>query len=61
MKIIGLPHSSELGVMSPDIIEDVLKDSYLFKDATLASKPQIIKASPKSDKSVVWVDIWDLL
>jgi len=59
MKIIGLPYSSELGVMSPDIIEGVLKDSHLFKDATLASKPCVIKASPKSDKAVVWVDIWD--
>jgi len=59
MKIIGLPYSSKLGVISPDIIEGVLKDSHLFKDATLASKPQVIKASPKSDKAVVWVDIWD--
>ena len=59
MKIIGLPYSSELGVMSPDIIEGVLKDLHLFKDATLASKPCVIKASPKSDKAVVWVDIWD--
>ena len=59
MKIIELPYSSELGVMSSDIIEDVLKDSYLFKDTTLALKPCVIKASPKSDKAVVWVDIWD--
>ena len=59
MKIIGLPYSSELGVMSPDIIEGILKDSHLFKDATLASKPCVIKVSPKSDKAVVWVDIWD--
>ena len=59
MKIIGLPYLSELGVMSPDIIKGVLKDSHLFKDITLASKPCIIKASPKSDKAVVWMDIWD--
>ena len=59
MKIIELPYSSELGVMSSDIIEGVLKDSYLFKDTTLALKPCVIKASPKSDKAVVWVDIWD--
>jgi len=59
MKIIGLPYSSKLGVLSPDYIEGVLKNSHLFKDATLASKPRIIKASPKSDKAVVWVDIWD--
>ena len=42
MKIIALPYSSELGVMSPDIIEGVLKDSHLFKDMTLASKPCVI-------------------
>ena len=59
MKIIRLPYSSKLEVMSPDIIEGVLKDSHLFKDVTLASKPCVIKASPKSDKTVVWVDIWD--
>ena len=59
MKIVGLPYLSELGVLSPDIIEGVLKNSHLFKDASLASKPHVIKASPKSDKAVVWVDIWD--
>ena len=59
MKIIGLPYSSKLGVISSDIIEGVLKESHLFKDATLASKPRVIKALPKSDRAVVWVDIWD--
>ena len=59
MKIVGLPYLSKLGVMSPDIIEGVLKNSHLFKNASLASKPCVIKASPKSDKAVVWVDIWD--
>ena len=59
MKIIGLPYLSKLGVMSPDIIKGVLKNSHLFKDVTLALKPYVIKASPKSDKAVVWVDIWD--
>ena len=59
IKIVRLSYSSELGVMTPDIIEGVLKDSHLFKDMILASKPHIIEASPKSDKAVVWVDIWD--
>ena len=59
MKIIGLSYSSELGVLSPDYIEGVLAKSHLFKNATLALKLHIIKASPKSDKAVVWVDIWD--
>ena len=59
MKIIGLPYSSKLGVLSHDYIEGILVKSHLFKDTTLASKPCIIKALPKSDKAVVWVDIWD--
>jgi len=53
MKIIGLPYSSELGVITPDIIKGVLKDSHLFKDTILASKSRIIKASSKSNKIVV--------
>jgi len=59
MKMIGLPYSSELGVLSPDYIEGILVKSHLFKDMTLALKPRVIKASPKLDKAVVWVDIWD--
>jgi len=59
MKIIRLPYSSKLGVMTPDIIEGVLKDSYLFKDTILALKPHVIKALPKFNKAVVWMDIWD--
>jgi len=59
MKIVGLLYLSKLGIMTSNIIEGVLKDSHLFKDTILASKPHIIKASPKSDKAVVWVDIWD--
>jgi len=59
MKIVGLSYNSELGTITPDFIEGILKETHLFKDATLTSKPYVIKASPKSDKTVVWVDIWD--
>jgi len=31
LKIIGLPHNMENGVLTPEVVEDVLKDSYLFK------------------------------
>jgi len=59
MKIVRLPYNSELGTITPDFIEGVLKETHLFKDTTLVSKPHVIKVSPKSDKVVVWVDIWD--
>ena len=45
--------------MLSDYIEGILKETHLFKDVVLASKPHVIKASPKSDMAVVWVDIWD--
>ena len=57
MKIVGLPLNSESGTITPDFIESILKETHLFKDATLASKPRVIKVSPKSDKAVIWVDI----
>ena len=49
----------ENSVITPDIVKGVLKDVYLFKNVTLVLKPYIIKASPKLDMAVVWVDIWD--
>ena len=59
LKILRLSYTMENNVITPDIVEGVLKDMYLFKDVMLASKPHIIKASPKLDMAVVWVDIWD--
>jgi len=59
MKIIGLSYKINQDVISTDFIEGVLKETYLFKDVVLASKSHVIKASPKSDMAVVWVDIWD--
>ena len=59
LKIVGLSYNSKLGVVTPDFIEGILKETHLFKDVTLASKPHVIKVSSKSNKVVVWVDIWD--
>ena len=59
MKIIGLPYKIKQGVITPDYIEGILKETYLFKDVVLASKLHVIKVSSKSDIVVVWMDIWD--
>jgi len=53
LKIIGLPHNIENGVLTLEVVKDVLKDSHLFENVILASKPQVIKVSPKSDMAVV--------
>ena len=59
LKIVGLFHKMEQGILTPDIVEGVLKESHLFEGIILTSKPCVIKMSPKSDMAVVWVDIWD--
>jgi len=53
LKIIGLPHNTENDMLTPEVVEGVLKDLHLFENIVLASKPQVIKASPKSDIAVV--------
>ena len=59
LKIVGLSYTLEQGVITSNIIEGILKELHLFKDIMLALKLCIIKASPKSNMAVVWVDIWD--
>jgi len=36
-----------------------MKHINLFENISLATKPHIIKASPKSDMAIIWFDIWD--
>ena len=45
--------------MSNDI-ETILKQNQIFDNISLASRPRVIKVSPKSDMSIVWIDIWDI-
>ena len=46
-------------VLIPKVIKGVLKDLHLFENIVLASKPQVIKVSSKSDMMVVWINLWD--
>jgi len=39
LKIIGLPHKLEKGLLTPGIIKGVLKESHLFENVVLAFKP----------------------
>ena len=57
LKIIGLPHNIKNDVLIPKVIKGVLKDLHLFENIVLASKPQVIKVSSKSDMTVVWIDL----
>ena len=61
LKIVGISYfvdKSNTCISSKDI-ECILKNNHIFNDIVLASKPRIIKVSPKLDMTIVWIDIWD--
>ena len=63
LKIIGIPfflHANSQERLTPNDIETILKQNHIFDNISLASKPRVIKVSPKSDMSIVWLDIWDV-
>ena len=62
LKITGIPffsHSNSQERLISDDIEAILKQNHIFNNISLTSKPSVIKVSPKSDMSIVWIDIWD--
>ena len=60
LKIIGIPfylHENFQERLTSNNIEMILKQNHIFDNISLASKPRVIKVSPKSDMSIVWIDI----
>ena len=45
--------------ITSNVIEEIIKDTYIFNDIVLVSHLHIIKMFPKSNIAVIWVDIWD--
>ena len=61
LKIVGIPYNNENinSHISSDDVKCILRSNYIFNDIVLASRPYIIKVSPKSNMSIIWIDIWD--
>ena len=57
LKITGLSYLRADG--NKITSENFMKHINLFENVSLATKPCIIKASPKSDMAIIWFDIWD--
>ena len=56
LKIIGIsffPHSNTQDCLTPNDVKTIIKQNQIFNDITLASKPRIIKVSPKSDMAII--------
>lgn len=59
LKILGIPYFVEdinLSITS-DIIKSIIKRTYIFNNTVLVSCPQFIKASPKSNMVIMWINI----
>ena len=41
------------------VMESFIKSTHIFDNVNIASRPCIIKISPKSNMVIVWIDIWD--
>ena len=63
LKIIGIPfylHVNLQDRLTSVDIKIILWQNHIFDNVTLASKLKVIKASPKSNMAIVWIDIWDV-
>ena len=63
LKIIGIlffPHANSQEKLMSNNIKLILKQNHIFDNISLTSKPRVIKVSPKSDMSIVWLDIWNI-
>ena len=60
LKIISIPFfpygNAQDHLMSSDV-KMILKQNQIFNNITLASRPRVVKVSPKSDMAIVWIDI----
>jgi len=59
LKIIGISYfieNTNISITS-DFIESIIKVNHIFNNLLLALKPQVIKALPKYDMVIVWLDI----
>ena len=60
LKITGIPYfpngksQEHLNISN---VESALKQNHIFNNIKLASKSRVIKVSPKSDMSIIWIDI----
>jgi len=63
LKIIGISyfsHDKSQEHLSSSNVEQIIKQNQIFNNVIFASKPQVIKVSPKSDMSIIWIDIWNV-
>jgi len=60
LKIMGLSYlRANNNKITSENVTDFMKHINLFENISLATKPHIIKALPKSNIAIIWIDIWN--
>ena len=49
------PHGNSQDHLTSNDVKTIIKQNQIFDNITLVSKPRIIKVSPKSDMSIIWI------
>ena len=59
LKIVSIPFISKWSNMriSSKEVKNILKSNHIFNNIILASKPRIIKVSPKSNIAIIWINL----
>jgi len=59
LKIVGLSYyvKTTNTLVIPFLAKEVLKNTHIFNDIIIVSKPYIIKAASDSDSAVIWINI----
>ena len=63
LKIISISyysHDSSNERLTSHDVEGIIKQNQIFNNIVLASKPWVIKVSPKFNMSIIWIDIWNV-
>jgi len=57
IRISYFPHGNSQDHLISNNVENILKQNQIFNNITLVSKLRVIKVSPKSNMSIIWIDI----
>ena len=59
LKVISLLYFQEntITTINSNVIENILKENYIFNNISLALKSKVIKISLKSNIAIIWIDI----
>jgi len=61
LKILDIPYFTKdsFTFIIANIVKKIIQSMHIFNNVVLISRPQVIKAFPKSNIAVIYIDIWN--